>query len=260
MYEHEIKKMIEAAKEAQKWILEVYHTDFEVITKDDNSPVTNADKGADKMIRDILSKEFPEYGFLTEESKDTKERLGKEYIFVVDPVDGTKEFVNRNGQFTTNIALVHKHEVVAGVINIPMLDTVFFASKGNGAFKQKSNGEVVKIHVSDRKENLRAVRSCSFFNDKEKAIYEKNPGLYASVTPMGAAMKFCVIADGQAEISYRCSAGTKEWDVAAGDIILTEAGGVMLVPPEMDTMKYNREDVYNRQGYVIANLKENIHY
>ena len=73
-------------------------------------------------------------------------------------------------------------------------------------------------------------------------------------------MKFCFIADGQADISYRCSAGTKEWDVAAGNIILTEAGGVMLVPPEMKEMTYNREDVYNRQGYVTANKKENIHY
>ena len=259
-YEKELKKMIEAAKKAQEWILDVYHTDFEVITKEDNSPVTNADKGADKIIRDMLSKAFPDYGFLTEESKDTKERLTKEYIFVIDPVDGTKEFVSRNGQFTTNIALVHKHEVVAGVINIPMLDIVYFASKGDGAYKLKNGGEKIKIHVSDRTENLRAVRSCSFFNEKEKSIYEKHPELYASINPLGAAMKFCFIADGQADISYRCSAGTKEWDVAAGDIILTEAGGVMLVPPEMKEMTYNREDVYNRQGYVTANKKENIHY
>lgn len=260
MYEHELKKMIEAAKEAQKWILEVYHTDFEVITKKDNSPVTSADKGADKMIREILSKEFPDYGFLTEESKDTKERLNKEYIFVVDPVDGTKEFVSRNGQFTTNIALVHNHEVVAGVINLPVLDTVYFASKGNGSFKQKNGLGPVRIHVSDRKENLRAVRSNSFFTKEEESIYEKNRSTYASITPLGAATKFCHIAEGLAEISYRCSAGTKEWDVAAGDIILAEAGGVMLVPPELVPMTYNRDDVYNRNGYVIANCKENIHY
>lgn len=260
MYEHELKKMIEAAKEAQKWILSVYHTDFEVITKEDNSPVTSADKGADDMIRDIFSKEFPDYGFLTEESKDTDERFAKEYIFVIDPVDGTKEFVSRNGQFTTNIALVHKHEVVAGVVNVPILDTVYFASKGNGSYKQKGDSEPIRIHVSDRVENLRAVRSNSFFTEQEKAIYEKNKERYASITPVGAAMKFCQIAEGQAEISYRCSQGTKEWDVAAGDIILAEAGGVMLVPPEMKRMEYNRKDVYNRNGYVIANLKENIHY
>lgn len=260
MYEHEIKMMIKAAKEAQKWILEVYHTDFEVITKEDNSPVTNADKGADKMIRDVLAKEFPDYGFLTEESKDTKERLSKEFIFVIDPVDGTKEFVSRNGQFTTNIALVRNHEVVAGVINIPVLDTLYFAIKGDGAYKVSPDGNKVRIHVSDRTENLRALRSVSFFNEKEKAIYEKHAELYSSINPLGAAMKFCHIADGQADISYRCSGNTKEWDVAAGDIILTEAGGVMLVPPSMEKMKYNREDVYNRDGYVTANKKENIHY
>ncbi len=260
MYEKEVEMMIKAAKTAQEWILKVYHTDFSVENKSDDSPVTSADKGADKIIRDILSKAFPDYGFLTEESTDTPERLQKEFIFIVDPVDGTKEFVSRNGNFTTNIGLVKNHEVVAGVINIPLHDTVYFATKGGGSFRQKEGEAPVRIHVSDRHDHLRAVRSISFFNEKEKAIYDKHPELYESISPLGAAQKFCIIAEGEAEISYRCSGNTKEWDVCPGDLILTEAGGVMLVPPEMKPMTYNREDVYNRAGYVTANKAENIHY
>ncbi|MDD5885518.1 MAG: 3'(2'),5'-bisphosphate nucleotidase CysQ [Erysipelotrichaceae bacterium] len=259
MYEKELEKMKEAASKAQTWILSVYHTDFQVEIKSDDSPVTSADKGADKIIRDTLGEAFPDFAFLTEESKDTKERLSKEYVFVVDPVDGTKEFVSRNGQFTTNIALVRNHEVVVGLINIPMLDTMFFAIKGQGAWKQKRGEEPVSIHVSDRiGKNLRALRSISFFNGKEKETYEKHPELYASITPLGAAQKFCAIAEGQAEVFYRFSAGTKEWDVAAGDLILSEAGGIMIVPPNQVKLKYNREDVYNRQGYVLLNRIENL--
>lgn len=259
MYEDVLAKMKEAALTAETWILSVYHSDFQVEIKSDDSPVTSADKGADKIIRETLSKAFPEAAFLTEESKDTKERLTKEYVFVVDPVDGTKEFVSRNGQFTTNIALVKDHEVVVGLINIPMLDTMFFAIKGQGAWKQKRGEDPVAIHVSDRVgKNLRALRSISFFTGKEKETYDKHPELYASITPMGAAQKFCAIADGQAEVFYRFSAGTKEWDVAAGDLILTEAGGVMIVPPKNERLHYNREDVYNREGYVLLNSIKNL--
>jgi 3'(2'), 5'-bisphosphate nucleotidase len=105
MYERELAAMQKAALDAEKKIKEIYQTAFAVEIKSDNSPVTAADKGADEMIRKELHHSFPEYGLLTEESKDDPSRLQKENIFIVDPVDGTKEFVARNGEFTTNIAL-----------------------------------------------------------------------------------------------------------------------------------------------------------
>lgn len=257
MYEKELEMMIKAAKEAEKKILEIYKTEFPVEIKSDNSPVTAADKAADKMIVEILSKEFPEYGFLTEESTDTKERLSKKAIFIVDPVDGTKEFVSKNGEFTTNIALAVNHEAVVGVINIPTWGVTYYAIKGQGAYVLNKDGTSKRIHVSDKLEDLTVLKSRSFLNEKEVALIEKHSDRIKHQETRGAALKFCKIAEGEAEISYRMSSSTKEWDVAAGDVILTEAGGIM-VKPDLTKYAYNREDPYNREGYMLANRKENL--
>lgn len=257
MYEEHLKAMIKAAKDAEIVIKEIYSTNFEVEIKDDNSPVTMADKKADALIRKELSS-FSKIGFLTEESIDTKERLSMEDIWVVDPVDGTKEFVSRNGEFCTNIALVHNHEVVVGVINVPMLNETFYAIKGEGAYKIDSKGNVTRIHVSNRSFPLRAIRSISFFNKVEEAFYQRNSDKFEKeILPVGSALKFCRIAEGLSDYFYRNSSGTKEWDVAAGDLILSEAGGIM-VEPSGKKMTYNRVDVYNRNGYILANSKENL--
>ena len=258
MYEKELEEAIKAAKRAEIKIKEIYKTDFTVEIKGDDSPVTLADKTADAMIREDLAKKFPDYGFLTEESVDTKERLKKKAIWIIDPVDGTKEFVSRNGQFTTNIALAVDHEIVVGVINVPMLDVLYFAVKGQGAYRLDKDGTRTPIHCSNRVSGLKTVRSISFFNDKEKAFYEKYKDRFeGEATPIGAANKFCVIAQGDYDFFYRMSSGTKEWDVAAGDLLIQEAGGAM-VQPNGVPFRYNREDVYNREGYIIANMAENL--
>ena len=257
MYERELAAMQKAALDAEKKIKEVYATAFQVEIKSDDSPVTAADKGADTLIREELHKAFPAYAFLTEESKDDLTRLANDYVFIVDPVDGTKEFVARNGEFTTNIALAYQHHVVVGVINVPMKDVMYFAVKGQGAYKKEKGKDPIRIHVSDKTENLRALRSRRFFNGLEKELLEKHADKITSVFELGAALKFCAIAEGNAEVSYRESSGTKEWDIAAGTIILQEAGGFIL---KHDGTEYtfNREDVYNREGYVLANQKANI--
>jgi 3'(2'), 5'-bisphosphate nucleotidase len=256
MYEKELQAMIKAAYDAEKVIKEIYAKPFSVEIKSDNSPVTAADKGADALIRKELSSSFPTYGLLTEESKDDKSRLEKENIFIVDPVDGTKEFVAHNGEFCTNIGLAHNHEVVAGVINVPMIDTIYYAIKGQGAYKMVKGREPVRIHVNNKDTNLTCLISKSFFNEKEDAMIKKHSDKIRLVTSLGAAMKFCAIAEGKAEVSYRMGSSTKEWDIAAGDIILSEAGGYM-GKPDGTSYKYNRDDVYNREGYVLANKKEN---
>ena len=129
-YQKELDAAIAAAKKAEPHILRVYHSSFDVEIKEDASPVTEADKGADEIIRAYLAGIFADDGFLTEESKDTGDRLRKKRIWIVDPVDGTKEFVSRNGQFTTNIALAEDHQVVVGVINAPTLGVLYYAVKG----------------------------------------------------------------------------------------------------------------------------------
>lgn len=257
MYEKELEAMKRAALHAEKAIMEIYGKPFDVEIKSDSSPVTAADKLADKMIREELHAAFPDYGLLTEESKDDLSRRSKDYIFIVDPVDGTKEFVKRNGEFCTNIALAYKGQAVAGIINVPVKGIMYFATLGGGAFKQERGKEPVKIHVDDKTSDLTVFESKSFFNAQENAYIEKHLDKIKHRLEVGAALKFCYIAEGKGEIFYRCSQNTKEWDIASGDIILTEAGGIM---EKFDGTKYsyNREDVYNRDGYILANRRENI--
>lgn len=258
MWELEIEEMKKAALLAEKKILEVYASSFDVELKEDDSPVTEADKAADRMIRKYLHGKFPSYAFLTEESADTKERLTAEWVFIVDPVDGTTEFVKKNGGFSTNIALCHKNEIVASVINIPVKKKLYFASKGNGAFRQEEGKTPERIHCSSRiNKNLRVVGSINWYTDEEKAVVERNKDRIESLAHCSASSKFCLIAEGSADVAIRYAEGTKEWDTAAGDILLSEAGGYLL-KPDLTKFSYNKEDVYNHEGYIVLNDLKNV--
>ena len=149
MWEEQLNAAIEAGVNAIEGILRIYNSNFEVEIKEDESPVTLADKNADKVIRDILHANFQTYDFLTEESTDDLSRLNNDYVWIVDPVDGTKDFVARDGGFTTNIALAYKHEAVVGVVVVPLTGEIYFAAKGLGAFYRK-DGVTTKIHVNDK--------------------------------------------------------------------------------------------------------------
>ena len=150
MFEKELEVALEAAIKVVPTILEIYNSNnLGVEIKDDNSPVTKADKAADKLIREYLSKYFPSYALLTEESVDDKSRLTNDYVWIVDPIDGTKEYVAHSGEFTVNIGLAYKHEPVLGVIVIPVTGEVYYALKGKGSFYQK-DGKITKIHVNSR--------------------------------------------------------------------------------------------------------------
>jgi len=256
MYEKELKVALEAAAASAELIKKVYATDFDVEIKSDSSPVTEADKGADALIREIIGAAFPRHGFLTEESKDDKKRLKKEFVWIIDPVDGTKDFVSKDDEFTTNIALCRNHEIVLGIINVPMKNLVYYAIKGEGSYRKDGKGKISLLRVNDKTDNLTVLASRSFFNLQEKALIEKHSDKIVNIARLGAATKFCAIAEGQAEISYRMSANTKEWDTAAGDLILSEAGGFLL-QPDGTPLTYNRDDVYNRNGYLLLNKKEN---
>ena len=256
MWDKELKAAIEVGLKAKEKIMEIYNAGFDVEIKDDNSPVTLADKTADKMIREYLSKLFPSYAFLTEESEDDFKRQENDYVWIVDPVDGTKDFVAKDNEFTTNIALAYKHEIVVGVVIIPASDEYYYAIKNQGAFKVKNN-KVTRIHVNDKLDNLTVLSSRFHTCSNEKEVIERHKDKIKSVAHFGSSIKACKIASGMAEISYRLSSGTKEWDTAAIQIIVEEAGGVF-VKPNGERMTYNREDVYNREGYIIANRIENI--
>lgn len=256
MWENELRVAIRAVLLAKDEIMKIYAKPFDVEIKEDNSPVTLADKKADELIRQVISAAYPTHAFLTEESSDDKSRLENDYVWIVDPVDGTKDFVAKNNEFTTNVALAYKHEVVVGVVLVPASGELYYATKGNGSIYQKKN-HIKKIHVNSKTKGLTVLTSRFHVNEAELATIEKHRDKIKRRKTFGSAIKPCRIARGLAEISYRLSSGTKEWDTAASQIIVEEAGGIF-VKPNGERILYNREDVYNREGYVVANRIENI--
>lgn len=257
MFEKELKAMIEAGKLSREKILEIYNQGFDIEIKEDNSPVTAADKAADQMISSYLRGLFPNYSFLTEESTDDLSRLENDYCFIVDPVDGTKDFCAKNGEFATNIALAYKNEVVVGVVVIPVSGYIYYAVKGQGAYCLSPSGEITKIHVNDKTEELTLLTSRFHSSDYEKKLPLVDQRI-TKVEAHGSSIKACRIAEGKAEIHYRRGPGTKEWDIAPIDLLVTEAGGYF-IKPDGSRYQYNKKDVYNHEGYIITNRLENIY-
>lgn len=254
-YKKELDAALEAAKEAMVFILDVYKRGFKVQIKSDDSPVTEADIGADKLIRKILHEKFPTYSFLTEESVDDKSRLKNDYVWIVDPVDGTNDFVAKDGEFTTNIALAYKHNLVVGVVGVPATGDIYYASKNNGAYLIR-NGKTTKIHTNDKESNLTALISRTHNTEKvDKTL--KSSSKITNVKCVGSSLKACLIAEGKAEVYLKYDDNTKEWDTAAFQCVLEEAGG-LVYKHDHTPITYNREDVYNRNGFICVNKKENL--
>lgn len=210
-WEKELAVSKEAAVKAGKAIMEVYNSqEIDVEYKDDRSPLTKADRQSDRIIVDMLSGEFPDYAVLSEEEKDNKERLQNDYCFVVDPLDGTKEFIKRNGQFTVNIALSYKGKAVMGVIYVPVTEELYWASENSGAYLT-AHGKTDRIHVSGRKDDIRAVMSSSHGCEEMDRLIQKNN--LVNYVKIGSSLKGCIVAKGDAEIYYRFNP-TMEWDTA----------------------------------------------
>lgn len=252
-------KVLEVLKElaigAGKIIMEIYETDFSVSYKEDESPLTMADKKANRYIVDGLRANFPETPILSEEEKDNLERRNHDYCFIVDPLDGTKEFVKRNGQFTVNIALVYKQRPIVGVIYVPVTKELFYASE-QGAYQVEQNGEVIKLSVSDKTTDLIWVGSKSHSSEKEESLIESHKDVIAEVISAGSSLKGCLVAQKNADVYYRFGL-TCEWDTAAMQCIVEQAGAIVR---QMDNTEllYNRENTLNEKGFFIVNREENI--
>jgi 3'(2'), 5'-bisphosphate nucleotidase len=254
----DLSKELRVAKElsirAGSAILKVYADTFDIEYKEDESPITLADKNSNKIIVEGLKRKFPEYAILSEESEDDKARLNNDWCWIVDPLDGTKEFIKKNGEFTVNIGLSYKHKVVLGAIYLPVTGELYYAAKGIGAFYQ-SKGINEKIKISNRTKNLRLVMSRSHATDKLKQLIERNKDKISQVAVAGSSLKGCLIAKGDAEAYYRFSL-TKEWDTAAMQCIVETAGGIFKQMDDSD-MIYNRENTFNEKGFYVLNRIEN---
>lgn len=256
MYKKQFEIIVKAAKAAGEVVIKYYNDKYAVEIKEDDSPVTSADLASDKIIQQILHKAYPHYPILSEETTDSESRLSSEYVFIVDPLDGTKEFIDRTGEFAINIALVVNGEVVVGVIYAPIRDELYYALKGEGAYVIKA-GEKSKLQVSDKTTDLIALVSRNHLRQEEVDFLKANEAKIKQTAVIGASLKGCLIAQGEADIFYRYGPGTKEWDTAPQDLIVSEAGGLFLTPTG-EKFTYNKKDVVNRSGYIIVNRKENI--
>lgn len=252
-----LEVMKRLAREAGAIILEIYGTDFAVDYKEDASPLTMADRQANGHIVQGLQKNFPEYAILSEEMKDDGSRRGNDYCFIVDPLDGTKEFVKRNGQFTVNIALAYQQHPVVGVIYVPVTGDLYYASTETGAWKQEGDsGEITRLQVSDKTDTLVWVGSKSHSGEQEKALIEEHRDQIAEVISAGSSIKGCLVAEQKADVYYRFGL-TCEWDTAAMHCIAETAGAIVRQMDHTELL-YNRENTLNEKGFYIVNREENV--
>jgi 3'(2'), 5'-bisphosphate nucleotidase len=253
---------LEAAVEAGKETLKYYNKEFTVDYKSDDSPLTQADLDSNSKINEYLR--YTGIPILSEENTivEFNERNKWEYLWVIDPVDGTKEFIKNRGEYTVNIALVHHNKPVMGVIYAPVTKELFFGCEGIGAFKITDASQITEFgsHLlktalslpsnSDREE-LIIVASKSHRNTDTENFIQNISSMWpnTSTASYGSSLKLCYLAEGKADIYPRLGP-TMEWDTAAGHAIIEAAGFSILAYPNMTAMRYNKENLLN--PYFIA--------
>jgi len=265
-YDKLILTTILAAKRAGEAILEVYDSDFAVEQKDDKSPLTLADKRSHEIIENVLEQTVTANNstvpILSEEGKEIPydERIKWEYFWLVDPLDGTKEFIKRNGEFTVNIALIHKHKPVLGIIYIPVKDVFYFATINFGAYKLENSGiltENLSIEElidksqklplnSNDKTTLTVIGSRSHtseeFTEFVKQLNQKHENV--EFISSGSSLKLCLVAEGKADV-YPRFGPTMEWDTAAGQAIVEQAKGTVMEAETNEPLNYNKSNLLN---------------
>jgi 3'(2'), 5'-bisphosphate nucleotidase len=233
-------------------IMRIYGSGFTVQHKEDDSPLTLADLESQRVIIEGLNAITPGIPILSEESAQApwSERRSWSELWVVDPLDGTREFVKRNGEFTVNIALVREHEPVLGVVAAPAQGLLYWGAAGLGAFSQAQGGAQVPIQVSAPQNPLRVVGSRSHAS-AETAGYLARLGPH-EMKGIGSSLKFCLVAEGSADL-YPRFGPTSEWDTAAGQAVLEAAGG-HVTRPDGHRLRYNcRDSLINGDFLAFSN-------
>jgi len=248
---HALMPVVERASSA---IMRIYDGAFAVQHKDDNSPLTLADLESQRVIIEGLKRLTPEIPILSEESAAAPwaERQTWRELWVVDPLDGTREFVKRNGEFTINIALIVQHEPVLGVVCAPAQEVTYWGMAGGGAFMRAHAAEARAIHTAPPQRPVRVLGSRSHAS-AQTAAYLARLGPHV-VSGVGSSLKFCLIAESKADLYIRFGA-TSEWDTAAGQAVLEAAGGHVT---RMDghRMRYNcRESLINGDFVAFSDPK-----
>jgi len=240
----ELEKIVDIAKEAGDAIMEIYNKNFGIEYKDDKSPLTEADLKANEIICRALLELHPNIPIMSEENKQTDYEVRKnwEYYWCIDPIDGTKEFIKKNDEFTVNIALIHKDTPVLGVVYAPAIKEMYKAKKGEGAFK---NNQKLPLKTNDNpEEKLSVVASKSHLSDETQEFINSLDTKQIEQVSKGSSLKLCMVAVGIADI-YPRLAPTMEWDTAAADAIVRESGKMTCQFENDKPMIYNKIDLLN---------------
>jgi 3'(2'), 5'-bisphosphate nucleotidase len=236
--------VVDIARSAGQKILEIYETEFAIAHKDDRSPLTAADLASHRAITAALQALAPRYPILSEESAAAPQSERRDWnpYWLVDPLDGTKEFISRNGEFTVNIALIHDHRPVLGVVHVPVQRVDYYGAASVGAFKAQA-GQRKALHTARLGSGpVRVVGSRSHRGELLDAYLERL-GPHEMV-PMGSSLKFCIVAEGGADLYPRLGP-TSEWDTAAAQAVVECAGG-HVVGVDGEPLRYNvRESILN---------------
>jgi len=235
------KAVIGLAKAAGEKIMAIYAQDFDVDYKEDSSPLTQADLASHHCIVDGLLELTPQIPVLSEESSEDQKRnrMSWETYWLIDPLDGTKEFIKKNGEFTVNIALVSNHQPVFGVVYAPALDVTYWGDKSSGAFKIENgieNAIIVRSRPASSVDWI-VVGSRSHQSDEFKTFMKDYAD--AEIVSMGSSLKLCLVAEGKADLYPRLGL-TSEWDTAASQAVVEAAGGKVLAFPEMKPLGCNQ--------------------
>jgi len=240
----DIQDIVAIAKEAGSAIMQVYKQDFEVEYKQDSSPLTLADKKANDIIEDGLNKLSVNFPILSEEGESIpyKDRKYWEYFWLVDPLDGTKEFVKKNDEFTVNIALIHKDTPILGVVYAPALDICYWAKQHEGSFK---DGKNLPLKAKGQRKAYKIVVSRSHMSDETQAFIDSiDTNKEKELISIGSSLKFCLVAEGVADV-YPRLAPTMEWDTAAANAIVRESGKTTSQFESGEPVTYNKKDLLN---------------
>ncbi len=244
----ELGKIIDGMVKAGDKILEIYETDFSTEKKEDDSPITQADIESNKILKEVLG----ETGItiLSEEDTDDKKRLSEEKVWIVDPLDGTTDFVNRTGEFTIMVGLVENQKSVLGLIYWPIKKKMYLAESGKGAFCYNEEWEKIEVTMMAEMQNCQALVSRHHLSEKEKKLLDEME--ISVVTSIGSSLKVTEIASGEAEIYITTTDKMKQWDTCASNCIISEAGGKMTDISGKD-MVYNTESVNHENGILVTN-------
>ncbi len=251
-----IEEIIRISKDVGEIILEIYNkSDSDFQLKDDLTPLTEADITAHNIIKENLKSLTPEVPIISEEDSNIPFELRSKWkrYWLVDPLDGTREFIKRNGEFTINIALIENSTPTLGIINIPVTKETYWGSDINGSFYQKDSQEIKRIYADEKElDSMKILASRSHLSEAEKVLFNKFNDY--KVIKKGSSLKFCLIAAGEADIYFRLGP-TSEWDIAAGHAIAKYAG-CYVRDLNGGKIKYNQSETYIKKNFLVSKNKE----